>query len=105
MYKLFFFIKTILVIGVVASKGFAGIILINIFEVVYFSLDMYFWRDDRYNWRLYIVDEILTLIAYNTACFVTNNTPALHGLIIVSLYGIFLIKTYYVVTAFILKRN
>jgi hypothetical protein len=56
MYKLFSFIKTILVVGVIANKGFIGIILINIAELIYFSLDMYFWRNERYNMKLYIVD-------------------------------------------------
>ncbi len=105
MYKLFGFIKAIFVVIVVANKGFAGIILINILEIIYFAIDMYFWRHERYNTKLFIVDEILTLIAYNTACFVQRDTKVLHGLVIVSLYGIFLIKTYYIVTAMLFQIN
>jgi hypothetical protein len=66
---------------------------------------MIWWREDKYNWKLRILDFVLTLLAYNTACLVTNNTPALHALIIISVYGILLIKSYYVITAFIEKRR
>lgn len=105
MYKLKFFINAILVVGVVASKGIAGIILIDIVEVVYFVAEMIWWREDRYNWKLRIVEFILTLVAYNTACIVTYNTPVLQALIIVSVYGILLIKSYYTIMAFIEKRR
>ena len=66
---------------------------------------MYFWREHRYNWKLFIVDEILTLVAYNTACLVEKDIKVLQALIILSLFGIFLLKTYYVVTALILYRS
>lgn len=67
---------------------------------------MIFWRKDKYNIKLYIVDELLTLVAMNTACFINqDSTKLMHALIICSLYGIFLIKTYYVITAFILYRQ
>jgi hypothetical protein len=105
MYKLKYFITAILVAGVVASKGIAGIILIDIVEVLFFVIEMIWWREDKYNWKLRILDFVLTLLAYNTACLVTNNTPALHALIIISVYGILLIKSYYVITAFIEKRR
>ena len=105
MYKLKFFINSILVVGVVASKGIAGIILIDIVEVAYFLAEMLWWREDRYNWKLRIVEFILTLVAYNTACIVTYNTPILQALIIVSVYGILLIKSYYTIMAFIEKRK
>jgi hypothetical protein len=38
MYKLKYFITAILVVGVVASKGIAGIILIDIVEVLFFVI-------------------------------------------------------------------
>jgi len=44
MYKVFAFLKAIFVVVVISSKGFGGIILINIVEVAYFVIDMYFWR-------------------------------------------------------------
>jgi hypothetical protein len=101
MYKLKFFVNAILVVGVVASKGIAGIILIDIVEVVYFVVEMVWWREDKYNWKLRIFEFMLTLVAYNTACIITYNTPTLHALIIVSVYGILLIKSYYTIMAFI----
>ncbi len=105
MYKLKYFITAILVVGVVASKGIAGIILIDIVEVLFFVIEMIWWREDKYNWKLRILDFVLTLLAYNTACLITYNTPVLHALIIISVYGILLIKSYYVITAFIEKRR
>lgn len=44
MYKVFGFLKAILVVGVIASKGVIGIILIDIAEVIYIAVDLYFWR-------------------------------------------------------------
>jgi hypothetical protein len=105
MYKLKHFLTAILVVGVVASKGIAGIILIDIVEVFFFVIEMIWWREEKYNWKLRILEFFLTLLAYNTACIVTYNTPALHALIIISVYGILLIKSYYVITAFIEKRR
>lgn len=101
MYKLFGFLKVICVFIVVANSGYIGIILINCVEVIYAGLDLYFWRKERYNVRLFILDELLTLGAFNTACFVGYNTPLLHGLLIASVYSILLIKIFYIFTAFI----
>jgi hypothetical protein len=105
MYKLKFMIEAIVVVGVVASKGLAGIILIDIVEVLYFLVEIIWWRGDRWNWKLRILEFFLVLLAYNTACIVSYNTPLLHGLMIVSTYGILLIKSYYVMTGLIEKRK
>ncbi len=105
MYQLFAFLKAVFVVLVIASKGFAGVVIINLIQVAYFAVEMYFWRQHKVNFKLFIFDEILTLVAYNTVCLVEVNTKILQALLIVALYGIFFIKTYYVVTAFLLQLN
>jgi hypothetical protein len=50
---------------------------INLVEVVFFCLDYYFYRGQKTNQYVYIVERVLMLAAYNVAVVVTSLIPLL----------------------------
>lgn len=65
---------------------------------MFFIIDWWLYRNDKINKLLYLIDRILTLIAFNCAIMLSGKNSSLIAFGIVVL-GIFAIKAYYVLLA------
>ena len=67
-------------------------------------MDYYFYRNDKMNRNMYIVDRLLVLIGLNSAGFVENSISMI-GILGGTLGIVFMLKVYYVVVGYFEYRE
>ena len=83
-------------LAVLPINRYAGLIVIDICELIFFMIDMVLYRTEKLNVKAYVFEKIFIMIALNTSIFATTSLSLLivAGL---SIAGIFAIKIYYTV--------
>ena len=83
-------------LAILPINRYAGLIIIDICELIFFMIDMVLYRTEKLNVKAYIFERIFIVIALNASIF---STTYLSLLIVAGLAiaGIFAIKIYYTV--------
>ena len=74
----------------------AGLIIIDIVELVFFMIDMVLYRHEKLNLKTYILERIFIAVVFNAAIFATTYSSLLIVAGIATTF-IFAIKIYYTV--------
>jgi len=97
LYKIHNFLRCVFLVVIIINR-FGGLVGLNLLEILFFITDWWLYRNDKINKFLYVLDRILTLIAFNCAIVLEGRNSSLIAFGIVIL-GIFAIKAYYVLLA------
>jgi hypothetical protein len=81
-------------LAVLPINLYGGIIIFDLFDLVFFIFDLGLYRQEKLNIKTYAIERILVLMAVNGSIFAPNATSTL-GVVGVSMGLVFIIKLYY----------